>query len=385
MRKIIVAISMLLVIAMTLAVPAFGAEEVSTAAVELEKYGQKTYIVGEAVSEAPIIDGVIEEGEYTLKVRFEDEALWTTGESFTTKGEAPEEAWMNSEYIEYYYSWDEDNIYIALVDMHGYKDNTHWVYRTNYYWRFGFNLGDFSEYIQIYLSGNPGDFTSYPERPSIGMTNPRSNAEVPAEENAKIAGYATKVPVDSTLTDMKATDATQWVRTVEMALNKAQLLNMFNFYCGTNYAELPNAMLIAHGNRTYNEFAEVGVADPSKTTHSLWNCAALSDAQMTELGTEFIYVPNVVVFGTELKVPSEASATTAPVETTPVETTPVETTPVETTPVETTPVETENNAGNATETEPAAEGGCGGTVSMAGIALVAALGTCATVVSKKRR
>ena len=55
----------------------------------------------------------------------------------------------------------------------------------------------------------------------------------------------------------------------------------------------------------------------------------------------------------------------------PAPTLPAETTPA---PVETTPV----------ETEPAA-GGCGGTVTFAGLALVAALGTCAVFTSKKRR
>ncbi len=65
----------------------------------------------------------------------------------------------------------------------------------------------------------------------------------------------------------------------------------------------------------------------------------------------------------------------------PVETEPVETKPAATKPAATTPVET---SAAPAETEPAAQGGCGGTVSLAGLALVATLGTCA-VVSKKRR
>ncbi len=63
-----------------------------------------------------------------------------------------------------------------------------------------------------------------------------------------------------------------------------------------------------------------------------------------------------------------------------VETEPEETKPAATKPAESAPVESEP----AEETEPAAQGGCGGTVSLAGLALVATLGTCA-VVSKKRR
>ena len=67
------------------------------------------------------------------------------------------------------------------------------------------------------------------------------------------------------------------------------------------------------------------------------------------------------------------------------ETEPETTKPAGNTPAESAP-EAEQGGENAPETEPAAaSGGCGGTVSFAGLALVSALGACATFVSKKRR
>ena len=125
-------------------------------------------------------------------------------------------------------------------------------------------------------------------------------------------------------------------------------------------------------------------ADPKQTVHSLWGCAPLTDAQMTELQTDFLYVPNVIIFGESLSVPSPKEETEPEdVETEPED---VETKPedVETKPDETAPEgNIENNAGD--DTAQADEGGCGGTVGIAGLALVASLGACASVVFRKRR
>jgi hypothetical protein len=84
--------------------------------------------------------------------------------------------------------------------------------------------------------------------------------------------------------------------------------------------------------------------------------------------TEKFMMPKAVVkmLYPEIEIPED----NADVETKPVATTPAETTPAETTP-ETANVE--------------ADGGCGGAISFAGIAIVVTFGACATIVSKKRR
>ena len=380
MKKLIAVISALIILSAMFAVPSFAAEEVSTQAINLEKYGQKTYIVGDAIKDAPIVDGIIDEGEYSFQVKFEEPALWTTSSGMNIKGEPADEDWKNSESITYYYAWDEDNIYIAFYDVQGYKDENHWVYRNNYILKFGFNLGDFTEYFQFKLVGNGGDYTSVSEIPSVGMNNANGNTAIPDDEKAVVAAYATKTPLDPNVTDVKALDAVQWVRQYEVILNKDQLLKMFNFYCGTDYAELPNAMMIAHGNKTYCEYAPTAVADDSGRVYSLWNCAELSEEGRKELGTDFSYVPNVVIFGTEFKVPAIAQETEEVVETE--EENEAVITDEATEPIaegESTSPTVESENGESTES------GCGSTVTFAGIALVYALASCATVIAKKRK
>jgi len=66
-------------------------------------------------------------------------------------------------------------------------------------------------------------------------------------------------------------------------------------------------------------------------------------------------------------------------------TAPTTTAPVTTAPVTTAPVTTAPATDDVTTAAPEAKGGCGGTVTVAGLALVAALGTCAVFVEKKRK
>lgn len=80
----------------------------------------------------------------------------------------------------------------------------------------------------------------------------------------------------------------------------------------------------------------------------------------------------------EVQTPVE----TEPAETDPVETDPVDTDPVDTDPAETDPIDTP--ADTTPESEPAAEGGCGGSIAAVAVALIATLGTCTVFVNKRR-
>ena len=102
------------------------------------------------------------------------------------------------------------------------------------------------------------------------------------------------------------------------------------------------------------------------------------DGYPTELMMDLIvFAPE----GAPIKVadPTGFEPETEPAATEPVATEPAATEPAATEPAGDTPVATEPAA-----TEPAKEGGCGGAVSFAGLALVAALGTCTAFVAKKK-
>ena len=73
-----------------------------------------------------------------------------------------------------------------------------------------------------------------------------------------------------------------------------------------------------------------------------------------------------------------------PAETDPVETDPVESDSVETDPIETDPVETDPVDTDPVETDPATKEGCGGSVAAVAVALIAALGTCAGYLNKRK-
>ena len=78
-------------------------------------------------------------------------------------------------------------------------------------------------------------------------------------------------------------------------------------------------------------------------------------------------------------------ATTEPVTTEPATTEPATTEPAKTEPATTEPATTEPATSEDVTTEPATtKGGCGGSIGLMGLALVATLGTCAVVATKKK-
>ena len=137
---------------------------------------------------------------------------------------------------------------------------------------------------------------------------------------------------------------------------------------------------------TYRMGAEEGTAALTGQNKFLsTDISALNEAQKTKFymdygmlpGSPTQVLPALIVFDQQdapIMIPADK-----------VETEPEETEPEVTEPEETEPEVTEGEVTNAPETEaPVAEGGCGSSVALAGIALVAALGTCTAFVAKKK-
>ena len=158
-------------------------------------------------------------------------------------------------------------------------------------------------------------------------------------------------------------------------------VDAYNELCETEYAELPNAMFFTFQMRQYG-WKDAEFKTVAYNGQTAWFGTPLDLDQQLDLDNLFEYFPDVVVFGDKIEKPVHIGDVTEPVATEPAETEPAATEPV----AETEPtVETEPAESAPAETEPAAAGGCGGTVAFAGLALVASLGACAVVTSKKRR
>ena len=111
-KLFLLATVLLLVFAMTLPLiadePAEEEEEPTVYAYYLQEYGQQQIIVGDATTKAPTIDGKVEANEYTKLVHLTPESAGVITNGITT--EKP-----NVGYIDLYFSYDKDFIYVAGV------------------------------------------------------------------------------------------------------------------------------------------------------------------------------------------------------------------------------------------------------------------------------
>lgn len=289
---------------------------------DLAEYGQQHWTINGKTENAPIADGVIDDGEYTLEVEGMDpfnEAA--DGRFFCVDPQA-----LDVQEFNVYFSYDDDYIYIGVK-----------VVETEF------------------LAGENISFFLYPD-------------PIDMDKNVAI-GYVFGGAPDSS--DAEAFNAVQDGDTVtyEMAIRKTILAD----YLGLDEDE------------EINEFAFLVVLGDDRDTVNapdLWpemwfgvnvpnNTPGLASSYEEAIANGMLYgraktrFPHVLELGEAVE--------TEPQETTPAETEPTETEPQETTPVETAPV----------ETEPVAEGGCGASVAAVAVALVSTLGLCVTFASKK--
>ena len=171
-----------------------------------------------------------------------------------------------------------------------------------------------------------------------------------------------------------------------MRLDKQQVIEIFNSVAYTEYAECPNAMYFKMSANVFRLVADGTTANSlgGHNQYLITDIAKYNDAQKTKFymdygmlpGSPTQILPSLIVFDSPdapIMIPADK-----------VETEPVETEPVETEPVETdAPVDDDVTEAPTTEAPVADEGGCGSSVALAGVALVATLGTCTVFVAKK--
>lgn len=408
MKKFLAVIALVLVASMMLVTPAF-AEDERTPDYKRD-YGQDTFYA-KKMDKAPIIDGDIsaeEWGEPTVSKT--EPNYWqslSTDDTYSkyTEDDPRELEERTAQKLDFYFGYDDNYIYIAYYQLGaGWdanndgkvgKEFNEYNFRNNYMMRMGFDIEDVSNLMQLGY-GMPDIKDGYGPITSDASASHSGGrisftCGMPYASDASAAMYdGANILVEGKISKKEAATGNpingcnsitgQYVECFEIMLDKQNLLDAYNEVCETEYAELPNAMFFTFQMRQYgwSEDHGKGVAYNGQTA---WFGTPLDLDQQLDLDNLFEYFPDIVVFGDKIEDPIHIGDVTEPPVTEAPTTEPETTVPVETEPES----EAEATESAEVDTQLAPEGGCGGSVSFAGLALVASLGACAVVTTKKRR
>ena len=394
MKKFLSIVSLLTVALMLLTALPVSAEEVSEEVPFSLPLGIRKYYANDISGKAPVLDGVISEGEYgKLTARIENPSLMVGDTKMFDRTNAINED-LKSEYMDFWFAYDENFIYIAVHDAgvpandNGDDLNDNDVpYRSNYFFTLGFELTDLSMDIRFGGSGTNSIWQDlrYHE---LGKAN-----VAPVKTYTFSEGIVRKVDrntgADLALGDFFTTNGnvnsytTPWEVYMEIKIDKSALVDALNKCYFTDYDEIPNAMYFDFSCDTSKK------VDAGTTTSQFYNW--IGDNDVTDKQGEYEAfglwegikretIFDLIVFGDENTVVTPAEQfperpeTEAPVVTEPTTEAPV---------VDETEAPSEGEATEAPATS--TEGGCGGMISATGLALVATLGMAVTVISKKKK
>ena len=394
MKKFLSLVSILLVILMAFAsFPVFAEEvEEENKSFELPK-NVKKYYANNISGTTPNIDGVIDENEYGERtVRIDNPSAMAGNERvFMTE---PADETLRSEYMDFWFAYDENNIYIAIYDP-GFKkiDNgdeftkNDVPFRYNYFFLMGFILDD------LMCDFRFGGFSTnvvwndlfYHE---FGKGYPAPIKTYDLVSECVVRKVDTDIGADVGFGDLLSANGNpnytggSWEVYIEMKFAKDQIANAMNECFFTDYDTIPNAMYFDFTTNTYK--AKADDLNDAYNQYFNWigdNNVAGKQGEYADFGyyegMKYETIFDLIVFGDENTVIEPADPFPVREETEPVTEAPVTEAPTNENP-------TEAPATEAPVTEAPAEGGCGSSVALAGIALVAALGTCTAFVAKKK-
>ena len=381
----------LIVLIFCLAIPMASAEE--AVADYVPPKGIQIYYANDISGlDVPVIDGVINDGEYgPLTVNIKDHLTMTDSVIDSAKIDEP-----CADSFDYYFAYDDSFIYIAYVDYGGtweegslidnYIKNTttesvtNYVSRNNYYLNLGFFLDDLTSNFNIGCSSRGWDESrQYDFGKSQGTIKDVYEIVSEIYMIRTLKDDPTKVVSKGdgkVVTNQNSLEG-PYIATVEIKLEKAQLMQFISDRYFINFEELPNAMYFEFTGRSY-VLKNDGVACEELTSYNKYFVTPMGeyDPYLEEYGlfagTKKQHLPGLIVFGDEnTKIVRGVEK--------------------EYVPVIGTSDSLETRAELNTDTLPpevsestAGQGGCGSTVSFVSIVLVAALGTCTAFVVKKK-
>ncbi len=394
MKKFLSLVSILLVILMAFAsFPVFAEEvEEENKPFELPK-NVKKYYANNISGTTPNIDGVIDENEYGERtVRIDNPSAMAGNERvFMTE---PADETLRSEYMDFWFAYDENNIYIAIYDP-GFKkiDNgdeftkNDVPFRYNYFFMMGFILDDLmSDFRFGGFSTNVVWNNLFYHEFGKGYPAPIKTYDLISE--CVVRKVDTDIGADVGFGDLLSANGNpnytggSWEVYIEMKFAKDQIANAMNECYFTDYDTIPNAMYFDFTTNTYK--AKADDLNDAYNQYFNWigdNNVAGKQGEYADFGyyegMKYETIFDLIVFGDENTVIEPADPFPVREETEPVTEAPVTEAPTNENP-------TEAPATESPVTEAPAEGGCGSSVALAGIALVAALGTCTAFVAKKK-
>ena len=383
MKKTFSFICVLMVVAMIMAVPAFAA---GVSEAPYASLGQDLYVTGADYAPKAIeIDGVISDGEGWVKVTPDGGADLNVVTSTMNKAKSSKVLAFENKYdtqldkspkIEYYVAQDNDYVYFAME----YSDNSA-IYKfikeeakSQFltYVRLGFNANDYTQQLCLYSDGHyitqgtaSGAYPTWTRTP-LRVRGIADNNKYVEKTDAE-AGVVEKEHIDSRMkVEIKAVYGGKWnVRTYEVKMSKNAIVDLYKKTFGNADGVDFNTMYVGVSSSDYAW--RNGAAD---VDYNVVHGTVLDEATATANGVNS-FLPDMIYFG-ELAAETVAPATDAPTGDSNAPAGDVEDKPLD--------------EGEIDNSEPIVTTGssCGGAVSFAGIALVAALGTCTAFVAKKK-
>ena len=416
MKKLTLIVSLILLVTIISALPA-GAAGTSNGGWTPPEGMDIYYATDLTGKTAPMIDGVINADEYGAAIRMEDPLpMMQNYPDYIYKiNDAGKDTMAKSEAIEFYFAFDENFFYIAFKDYGGaFTDNDatkqSFAARNNTTFYMGLQLDDMTNFFSYssastgwnvasnfsFSDGKLSNFSAIDETPKDFVSELYSRKYLASDPSLCFS----KGDILSTENNLNAEEA--YIAEVEIKISKATAVELFNKLAYTELETMPDAMYFTAKTVTYR-FSADGQNVSDNNGHFRYFAKDIR-GQLEKYfdygllaGSAQEYLPSLIVFGDENTVirtgekveevtttVATETAATEPAATEPAATEPAATEPVETSPATIEEDVTEPAATEPAATEPATEGGCGGSVTLAGLALVAALGVCTTFVAKKK-
>ena len=287
MRKFLSLTSLLLVVTMLVGVVGVFPASAETVNPWEAPEGIQTYYANKLTAD-PVIDGEIAEGEYgDLTVRMTpDMRLTFSGESTGQQDSViDDDRWAQpaSDYIDFYFAYDADYIYIAMEDMGGSWEEGSDTYefirnligedvevgnyaaRNSYHFHTGFFLDDCTSFLSMQASSRGFDENKWFDQgtamnanvdPIYGQPNAFCDAVYIKKTNLATGEVFADAPTgylneSSAVRGNVNLIGAQYKAVIEIRYSKDKLLDLMNYLYCMDFVELPNAMWFWFTGRTY--------------------------------------------------------------------------------------------------------------------------------------
>ena len=385
MRKFLSVVSLLMIATMILATPAVSAADSEWKAPE----GINIYTANYMSVLSPMVDGIIDEGEYGEPLVKVTKPVAASNDTWGTTWETNEyDENLRSQSMELYVAHDEDNIYIGIYEVGGeQQDDGMFIFRNNYWFQFGFDLNKANSFYQFGGFQTNAQWSNQLRFYDGGKLKVSSVLPADLIDECMVRKHDSLKNEDVAFGDFSFANGNvnmfsgNWTTTFEFKISKENLKEIVKNDAGVELDSIDGMWigLFASAYKGANNTTDstqywkwFGTTDISgkQDDYAAYGITSASWRERAEFKVDSMF--DLVLFE-DAPVETEAPTTEAPATEAPVTEAPAGDV-------------TEAPAGDVTEaptTEPT-KGGCGASVTLAGLALVAALGTCTAFVAKKK-